>query len=52
MERFEERQEFEAAEDIEIHALEAIAFPWNWDWASAEVSKEVEEARETICGNS
>jgi hypothetical protein len=39
--RFQE--EFSAAEDVEIRTLEMIAFPWNWEWASAKLKKETEE---------
>jgi hypothetical protein len=37
------RQEFKAANDVEIRTLEEIAFPWNWEWVSAKLEKEAEE---------
>jgi Holliday junction resolvase-like predicted endonuclease len=44
------QKEFGTAEDVEIRTLETIAFPWNWEWASAKLKKETEEAgqREAI----
>jgi hypothetical protein len=40
------RGEFESEKDVEIVKLEDIAFPWNWEWASTKLKKEVEETSE------
>jgi hypothetical protein len=36
-------QEFSTAEEVEIRTPETIAFPWNWEWASAKLKKEADE---------
>jgi hypothetical protein len=38
------RQEFKATQEVEIRKLEEIAFPWNWEWLSAKLNKEADEA--------